>query len=348
MENFNYGKKLLKAFYQEALGNIMDPDKESLIDTIKTCYEMNYDDLEINIEVYFFNDEIIEEETGFIETLNCTSDNVNEILNKLYELPDDYNFFIDISIEEVENEIIKEEFKNIILFGDHNLNEQKAINDTLMRYYNQAQTINIYNDSDEFYYDFTVEEELQSEVLDIIMDNFDNELELLTNNGLNKECYILDDLIKNCLLTSYDKACIYGIDHETFVEIIQTFLSQEPINQNTNTMYHDIGIDNLNTICSRNYAKIIMISDYVKLMQFKKNSGELLENTDKNILKYLNDSDINAILIAFSFDSNLSKYIIDHFLLYNLFNTSEIKYDNKTLQLVNKLNPLERMHNKIR
>lgn len=350
MENYKYGKSILKNLYLDACSNINEPTSEKLIEIIDYIND-NYDE-DIHVEIEFlkvnpvddeeyYDDEMIGDDTPLMEKIIYHKENYFEVIDTVSLLSENQHIFINIHDEDIETELIKDSFKDgIIEFMDESENNDD-IYYILQKYYNSSsKQIDKIHNTEDFISLFLHDEEFADMVMDIIVDLFDKELEENIKKSENETSVVLvDDLIRETFINIYDSASIYGMNHQTIIELIKSYFVSSVSEDKHPAMYQDFGFEELDKIGSKEFIKCVMISDYIRSLTIKEECNNGLGTTDKSILKFIKDNDIKSILRLFD-DTTFSDYIIDSFIEYNSFKDSNIETVNEYTPLVKKLNPL--------
>ena len=151
----------------------------------------------------------------------------------------------------------------------------------------------------------------------------------------------VNDLIREKFVLIHNKNVSIGTTDTDSALMILKYLSGNYNPCEINEIYKE-QLDNykIEEISDRNYIKIIMITDYLRMCELKLEQYKKLDDIDTEYFDFITNSNVKVILNRFEKDEQFSKNIISEFIQLNLFCSDETKKSCKITEKIKKLNPL--------
>lgn len=357
MDNNNVESKL-ENLYEEICENTFVLSRNDAINLLKTYKFDKKDDIELTPMGLNIFDEYDDKPS---ELLNEDSIGYSkDIVEKLEDYEEEEMFMVENIKEEIADEILQKKFKNAC-FSDYFTNNERTevfkilINATVK--YVDNDKLNLDNNIksfikqcsiNDFINSYLTNDEFSKTIFKIYEQMYDDKVFSPNLKDKNENIKTINDLIREKFIKIYNKNISIGMTNNDSILVLLGYLNGKYYNTYMNNMYkEELGGFNIEEICDKKYTKIIIITDYLRMMDIKQKESFNLDEIDNEYINFISENDVDEIITRFNYDEDFAFYIIGEFIELNAYCSLSTRKSYKNNNLIKKLNPLYQFDFKI-
>lgn len=279
--------------------------------------------------------------------------NSDNIFKDLINYTDEDEFMLELP-ENIADEILSQEFRRKILSNFFNIDEKSSIFQILI------ECVYKYHNHKDIHYSSETKNKIGNFIKDCSLNDFiskyiyDDEFSKFVFNSysikvfkiedkketMNYSTISLNDLVREKIIDLHSKNISIGMSDKDSISMLQRYVNSDICLSNMNDLDHVVIISDLEEMCSKEFVKIIMISDYIRMCELK--NGDL-DFDEIKCLEYVCNNETKDILNLFKNNKKFSTKIISEFINLNLYNTNLKSDFSSSEKLLKKLNPLYKL-----